>query len=196
MKYFVNFLPKLFILLVFVILISGCTTENEIEINPTNSLDETEAYPGPVVEDIESNVDNDSGYPVDDSTIEKPNDLPVELEIPTPDESSGVVIGKMITETDNEPYIAPRLYLGSYIVAEEDVADAPPLIGISVESDPVAQQAQDGSFVFANIQPGNYILLIWSPMNIVPAEKGDGQGEIVVSVEAGKVIDLGTVFVP
>ena len=196
MKSFVDFIPKLFILLVFIILISGCTTENETEMIPLNSLDETEAYPGPAIDNIENNVDIETGYPVDDSMIERLNDLPVELEVPKPDESSGVVIGKMITKSDNEPYIAPRLYLGSYIVPEEDVADAPSLIGISVESDPVAQQAQDGSFVFANIQPGDYILLIWSPMNIVPAEKGDGQGEMVVSVEAGKVIDLGTVYVP
>jgi len=196
MKSFGKFLPTIFLVLAITILFSGCTIGNESEIIGTYSPDVTDAYPGPFDDNIENEDDDDAGYPVNDSSIEKPNDLPEEITVPTPSEASGIVVGKMLTESDGEPYLAPRLYLGSYIVPDEDVEDAPPLIGISADSDPVAMQAQDGTFVFSEINPGDYILLIWSPMNIVPAKSADGRGEIVISVEAGDVIDLGNVYVP
>jgi hypothetical protein len=198
---------KFGILLILLLLVSACSeaadntpsqsTEIELEVEyPVDATDSPEssdsAYPYP-----ESTTDYsvDSAYP---SGGNAPEDItyPLTIEVPEPQGETGVITGKILTLSTKEPYLAPGLYLGEYIEPNEEMENAPMLVGISPGVDPKAVQAQDGVFVFSDIEPGEYALFLWSPINIMPITDAATNEEISVTVEAGKITDLGIIYVP
>jgi len=176
------------------LLTSGCQTDAmSTSTEQVEEMTAYPAYPASTKKDIPTGVD--SGYPAEETRVEEENILPDVLTIPTPSADSGVVSGKLLGKTDDQPYIAPGLYLGKLIRSNQEDSDTPPLIGISTGSDPKAIQANDGTFVFTDVPPGEYVLIIWAPMSIVPITDPETQSELIVTIEAGDAVDLGTVYV-
>jgi len=181
------------ILTIFIIFLStGCSNSNTPEIIATNTL---EAYPGPVEDNQNQISDDESGYPISTSQVSNENLLPDTISKPTPNDESGVITGQLIKNSDKNPYIAPGLYLGGFLEPNEDMENAPTIYGISPGVDPKAKQAKDGSFAFSDVEPGKYILLIWSPMSILPLKDAETQEEIILIVKAGEEINLGTIYI-
>ena len=147
------------------------------------------------------------GYPVTDqqplSTSAYPGPSPEEQDlkslypesvaVPEPKADLGVITGKVIERGTNQIYLAPTLILGELTYA--DNPSAPPLVGFSEKTDPKAIQDQSGKFVFEDIKPGKYSIVVWTPMSQTLVSDGEGK-TVLITVEAGKVIDLGDVYVP
>lgn len=120
--------------------------------------------------------------------------FPETVTIPKPKDGVGVVTGRLVESGNREPYLASTLILGTMVFANEPNA-APPLLRYSEVTDPKATQDRSGKFYFEDIAPGTYGIVIWTPGS--HSLVNDGQGNTVqVNVEAGKVTDLGDVFVP
>lgn len=137
----------------------------------------TDAYPGPV-----------------SPTQDLMGAFPQAVNVPEPKEGLGVVTGRLIELSTNQPYLAPTLILGTLVFASDPNA-APPLVGYSEETDPKATQDLSGKFIFTDIKPGSYGIVVWTPGSHTLVN--DSQGNTVqVTVEAGKVVDLGNVYVP
>ena len=184
---------KIIILTIFIIFLStGCSNSNTPKITATNTV---EAYPRPEENNQNQLSDFESGYPISTSQISNENLLPDTISIPTPNDESGVITGQLIKDSDKAPYIAPGLYLGGFLEPNEDMENAPSIYGISPGVDPQAEQGKDVSFVFSDVEPGKYILLIWSPMSILPVKDVETQEEIILIIEAGEEINLGTIYI-
>lgn len=118
-----------------------------------------------------------------------------ELHIPTPSQNGGVVTGKLVhMSSDSEPYIAD-LYLGLAIPADQP--DFDPIISFSQETDAKAiQNPSSGEFVFPNISPGIYALVIWTPINSNVIREPGGEKFMLIEVVTGETLNLGTIFIP
>jgi hypothetical protein len=189
--------PKFFLLLLILLLflsLSACSSVStpaptqpaQEPVAPTGETQD--AYPAP-----QTSLETES-YPAPQSQPNPLNFYPESVTIPAPQSDTGVVTGKIMQQGSDQAYLAPALVLGT-LVHSTDNPDAPPLVGFSLETDPVGKQDQTGTFFFENITPGEYALVVWTPNSQTLLSKSNGD-TILVTVEAGKTVDLGEIFVP
>ncbi len=132
-------------------------------------LPQVAPYPGPTPEGLQP---------------EPPN---TERDLPAADNDTGVVGGILIREIVGEgfvPFTPQKLLLGEIIALD---SGEPAYVGASGES-PTAELLPTGIFVFRNIPPGDYNLVV--DIGITQFLAGD-----TFAVEAGQVIDLGQVII-
>ena len=144
---------------------------------PTPATQVDQAYPGP-----------STGQQVPEAAY-TPEYHVTNLVIPTPGSGKGVVTGQLLIggEADH-PYLA-TLFLASTI--PPSTPDYPPMISYSEEDDPIAvQDVNTGRFLFSDVAPGQYAIIIWSPLGGFPLEDKDGTS-VLFTVNAGEVKDLG-----
>lgn len=115
------------------------------------------------------------------------------LPIPTPEPGKGVIHGTLVSPSLNEIWSIGNLYLGG----EFKVNDSLSFTRLIPSGDPKATEfAADGTFIFTNISPGTYNLVLWDDSAVRSVLTLDSSNYISVTVEAGDVIDLGPVFLP
>ena len=178
------------ILVVFGILMGACGTVLSPSDNhtPEPTPIENIAYPG-----LYADVMEDSAYPVGNGPVDQNIIIPESIDIPTPSKDSGVVIGRILVEGSREAYLGANLLLGE--VVEADQPGYPPLIGFSEQSNPKAVIAKDGSFLFINVPPGKYGLVMTNLLSTSLIENPETGESLIISVDAGELIDLGELFV-
>jgi len=119
-----------------------------------------------------------------------------EFVVPNPTSQTGVIVGQLLTPgSGGKPYIA-TLYLGTFIYPENN-ADGPPLITFSEHTSlQGVQDQQTGRFYFADVPPGKYAIIIWTPVMSMPLRDAKTQTEITFEVKAGEITDLGIIAIP
>jgi len=118
---------------------------------------------------------------------------PEKLAIPTPSVVTGVINGRILIKGTNEPYLNSLLLLGE--ISKPDKEGYPPLIGYSLESNPRGTQSTNGDFYFSNIMPGEYGIVLWSPMSTFLLSNFETGETILITVTAGEITDLGAVYI-
>lgn len=173
-----------FILMIAVVSCSSSTTPQMVTEKPS-----TPGYPAAGQQTLSSNAYPGPGPGEED----RKSFYPPSVSVPKPKAGLGVITGKVIERGTNEIYLAPTLILGELSFA--DNPSAPPLVGFSEQTDPKGIQDQSGKFIFEDIKPGKYAIVVWTPISqtLVSDEKG---ATVMIDVTAGKVIDLGDVYVP
>jgi len=103
----------------------------------------------------------------------------------------GTVTGHIIrlpTKGDPEPLAGAPLYLGA-ILKNPDGQDR--LVEVSPETSPKTSADDQGRFVFSNIPPGRYGLMLDTPVGTLLLNNPETGGDLIVEVTGGKVLDLG-----
>lgn len=125
------------------------------------------------------------------STVAATRTLP--LDPPAP--GKGHVRGKFTAETPAmRVFMAGEFYMGSVIFSNGQVSL--PFVSLQIGVDPKAtERTDDGEFVFRNVEPGLYALVIYTPVSqyVVPAE--GGLDVLYLEVEAGQVIELNDILI-
>lgn len=184
------------LLLVLLMILPACSAATTptipAELPPTAAVDASSGYPGgePTMPEVPTESYPGPPQPTDDPLAAYPKTI----EVPQPKPGLGVVTGRVLEQSNNEVYLAPSLILGELVYSSDPDA-APPLVGFSEGSDPKAVQALTGNFVFQDIKPGSYAIVIWTPASSTLLMDSDGN-TTVVEVQADQVLDLGDVFVP
>lgn len=113
----------------------------------------------------------------------------------TPEPGTAIVMGTILWEgTSNVPAIDVDLYLTEVSEVEEGGMS---LAKLDPASSPKATIDETGTFVFTDIPPGRYALAASiSPANSVLIPDPETGKELIISVRAGEVVDLGIVYVP
>lgn len=182
---------KLILLFIMILAasLSACSTEATLEAQPIPTHDSS--YPPPAATSEVSNALDPESYPAPTAAAAQPAATGTPLVIPDPGEDTGVVTGKLLTADENgEPYLA-TLYLARTVDADEE--GFPPLIAFSEETDPRAVQDSTGQFVVAEVPPGTYALVIWTPVTSIVIEETDSEEYLLFEVKAGEVTDLGII---
>jgi hypothetical protein len=128
-------------------------------------------------------------YPIDKPVSTPPSILSFPSVIPTPFETKGTIVGQLkgkIPGTSPEGLV---LYLGTLL----PLTPGPDyLINLDTKNAPSTQLHADGKFIFSNIAPGQYVLILWTPRDsLFVADPNDPVRELIVSIEPGKITNIG-----
>lgn len=184
---------KIKVLFGLLLLLSACNT-----FSTSDTVTEFENISTPYQIESNNSIDNELIYPLNSESQEDPiiENLPETIKVPLPDEMKGIVVGKLLSNEGETPYINGNLFLVSYLLPNEAFDSPPLLISVSIDEDPVALRSQDGTFLFDGIEPGKYGLIIWSPASFYQIFEPDSQTPIIVEVTSNQITNLGTLFVP
>ena len=191
---------KPFLLLIILTLFAaGCQADTTAKPppspSPTSAVGipgvEGYPYPAPAVSTPVSNA-YDESYPAPEITPVVIQ-LPESLVIPEPGKDTGIVVGQLVSGSDKQPVLG-ALYLARTIKPDE--GDMPPIVAFSDSTDPLAVQDQSGRFLFTDITPGIYALVIWNPVTSTVIQDEETKEYRLIEVKAGEVTDLGTITLP
>ena len=115
------------------------------------------------------------------------------LSIPTPSKGKATIVGVLQREGNNAPVSEVDVYLTTFIRTAEGKEI---LAALDVASDPRAFTDQQGVFLFTEISPETYGLAVVCPTGSFLLREPDTGEELLITVQAGAVIDLGTLYVP
>ncbi len=111
--------------------------------------------------------------------------MPSPLITPGPDQ--GAITGQLIDDRNSQPAAQTAVYL------EHSVDhNVPPVLYGPLNNQPLTTTDNHGNFTFNHIPPGEYVLIIYSPMDIWYYQKPDGKA-ILIEVKPGEVVDLGQI---
>jgi len=110
--------------------------------------------------------------------------------VPSPDQNTGVVIGKIFDEATKKPLGGYTIYLASIIWMTPEPAYS---YGVQENSSPHTLADEQGRFAIGNVPPGNYIVMVWTPFSASVIMDPRTGKELDVRVEAGKILDLGDI---
>jgi len=111
----------------------------------------------------------------------------------TPEPGKAVVSGKLLDSSFNEPYEA-SLFLSKNLTAE--YPGYPPVISFSYQTNPRAAQDDEGNFIFKNIEPGNYVIVLYKPTGQDFLKDGNNELPKMFNLKANEVVDLGILYFP
>ena len=161
------------------------------------------SYPiGNYVEDHSEDYESDfsSAYPsyrIETSTTDSisqaddtPTISPTEIVIPSPKTDSAIIYGTLISNKTNQPLSNIQLLLANMI----PVNPGPGYIVSTNENSPEVYTNDKGEFLFVDINPNDYVLILKTPFNSYPiVDNNDAQIEI--NAVSGSIIELGTTYV-
>ncbi len=184
-------------ILLIAILAAGCGGEAAQTLEPTDapapSAEPVDAYPYPM--DQPTVPVGISAYPGPEGTAAETSQLPTMvpvLDVPSPASGLGVVTGFLLVGGEGgQPYFGNAVYLG-HALAPSDPA-FPPMISLSETEDPLAVMDQTGRFLFVDVEPGTYGLMLWSPVGSAPMQDPVTGTYMLIEVKAGETVDLGVI---
>ena len=154
-------------------------------------VDDDEGYPAPLAPDATAAPAAYPGEEDDEEFLAEPPDP--ERNLPAASGDTAVIGGVLIREVTESGFvpITPRsLSLGEVILSD----DGQPAFIRQREDAPEAELFPTGVFVFNNIPPGDYGIIIDLGFAQFPLTDEAGE-ELIVSLEGGEALDLGQIFV-
>jgi hypothetical protein len=94
---------------------------------------------------------------------------------------------------------SPNILLGELFLAEAVPTSNPDidLLQLDEERSPRASiNRGTGEFIFRNIEPGKYGLIVWEPMNSTPVNDPATGHTFFIEIRADQVADVGTLYIP
>ena len=137
------------------------------------------------------------GYPVPESNGETlpeglMNELPGEIDLPAADPTSGIIGGVLVREFEGNQFfpVTPAALL----LSQPIYGSSGNSVLFKIPEDAIrAELLPTGIFIFRNVPPGEYGIVIDLAVSQQPLE--DENGQIVITVEAGQAYDLGPIVV-
>ena len=118
------------------------------------------------------------------------------LDFSAPSSDSGTVCGMVVSETLATKYLlAGDFYLAPVIYSKAKLEDGSeidiPFVSLNVGIDKVADiKTESGGFVFLDVPPGEYGVVIYTPVQSFLFHDGTGQNTLMFEVVAGEVNQL------
>ncbi|NJN67216.1 MAG: hypothetical protein HC884_11155 [Chloroflexaceae bacterium] len=167
----------------------GCTSPSPAEPSPTNTegeAGEPSPYPMP------TRRSKPSPYPVPPSASPSPSPSPMPT-VPMYTEETGAITGILLNQETDEP-------LENLTVFAATVSEDNEIISYNDQTSSRGHllPENEGRFTIKQVKPGRYSLALWTPRSslLVPdPESEDEASAILVTVEPGKVTDVGTIHI-
>ena len=144
----------------------------------------------PIIKETSDGSDPSSEtYPISETANQENNTQP--QSIPTPSSGSSVISGHLFSVGEDLPARLVRIYFATktlltpgpgYMLSYEEVGS------------PNIQTDETGLFVITDILPGEYFLIMVTPVNSYSVIDDDGN-QVIVVAEEGKTYDLGKLYV-
>ena len=109
--------------------------------------------------------------------------------VPTPSPGRAVVIGKLRNLKSVGVVASIRVFLARIYYSADGSSAA---FGLDIRTSPRAVSEVDGSFVFADVEPGEYLLMVGDPTLAGTVKYSDAAGkDVVLKVSAGQTLNIG-----
>lgn len=120
-------------------------------------------------------------------------DAPTSIPTPASDRASMTgVIAKKVGESGEEVYPNIRLYVGILLI---DSTGQKTLARVDEKNAPQTRTDQQGRFVFKDLEPGKYILVVQvPPNNLMKLNHPETGRDMVIELAAGELKDMGTLY--
>lgn len=169
-----------FISFIFVIILTSACTKNSI-IVPNNES----GYPISPSNVVNNDVDDsETGYPI--TNYPTPTNDYKKLEIPSPNPDTGIVYGKLLSLTTDENLSFSNVYLAEKIIMD---STGEFILSYTENSSPHTQTNSSGEFLITEIPPGEYILVLVTPIDTFPIVDDLGD-QIELIIGGGESINL------
>jgi hypothetical protein len=112
----------------------------------------------------------------------------IAYEVPSPGVDTGVVIGSVVDHKTNKPLMGYSIYLATIIWMTPGPDYS---YGVQENSSPHTITDGQGRFAIGSVQPGKYVVMIWTPFQASVVIDSKTGKEVDVVVDAGKTVDLG-----
>lgn len=142
-------------------------------------------YPSPTAR--EDPTDEPRSYPAPPTYNATPQ---ITYVVPQVTQDKGVVIGRLLDINTNEPLPFQSVYLGIKIPLTPGPAYN---YALSEASSPSTLSDEDGRFAIGDVEPGEYILMLFHPSGVTVIMVPNSDRELDVIVTAGEMLDLGEV---
>jgi ABC-type Fe3+-hydroxamate transport system substrate-binding protein len=114
-------------------------------------------------------------------------------EIPIPSAEKGVLTGSLVQKgvdgNPDKPYAGIRLFLGSLLVADDGKST---LARVNSLEAPQTITDADGRFVFKDLEPETYILVLQAPPNqLIKLNDPDTGLDMMIEIAGGEITDIG-----
>jgi hypothetical protein len=114
---------------------------------------------------------------------------PTPFTVPEPGSDTGVVTGILVDVETGEPMAFQSVYLGFKIFLTPGPGYS---YGLQETTSPHSLTTPDGEFAIADVPPGEYIVMIFTPFGASVIMQPNSDRELEVVVVAGEVVDLGS----
>ena len=139
-------------------------------------------YPAPTLYSSPTPV----SYPDPQATL--PGYTPPPFVVPAPSEGKGVVVGQMIDANTGDPMAYVYVYLGKRIALTPGPGYT---YGLQEKSSPHTQTNDQGQFAIGDVEPGSYLVMIFTPRSVSVVMQPNSDKELEVNVAAGDTLELG-----
>ena len=102
--------------------------------------------------------------------------------------TGGTVSGVLLTDSPTNPPEGMPVYLGEVLLAN----GTPALASLDKQASPKTLLGSDGRFIFINVPPGSYSLIVDMVIRTVIVRDPVTGGDILIVVKEGETVDLGT----
>lgn len=110
--------------------------------------------------------------------------------LPQPTEGKAVIRGVMrIIHTDT-PMVGVELYLANHIGSTPET----PMYGMDPSNAPHAITDSEGRFVFKDISPGHYAIVLWNPFNSFLVRDPKTGLHLTIDAQPDQVYDVGDLY--
>jgi hypothetical protein len=119
-----------------------------------------------------------------------------DLDFPAPAAGTGIVCGRVVSNTPVTRYfMAGDFYLAPVIYSKAALEDGSeidvPFISLNVGSDKLADvKTEIGEFVFLDVPPGEYGVVIYTPLQSFLFHDGSGENTLMFEVTPGEIEKL------
>jgi len=158
------------ILLILGMGLSSCGTEP----TPRAALESSIAYTSPLVTPITSDI--------------------VPTPIPNPPPDKGAITGRFVDYISGEPAAEMIIYLGELSPLSIGNSESHVITMLPCSS-PSTMTDKHGYFAFLDVEPGTYAMVIWTPAKSWVVCNPETKLDILVTVEAGAITELGEVAI-
>ena len=115
-------------------------------------------------------------------------------QIPTPSPDKAVVHG-VIREIDTKKPLSEAQGIDVFLAQVIRSPDGPSMSSLDKTTAPSTSPDQSGVFVFADVAPGEYAIVVASPLSeLIGRSPKDLTKDIVITVTAGQTLDVGEVY--
>lgn len=155
------------------------------------------SYPYPMEQPTILSSNSTYPEPSDDNNTSNNDLTPIntveQLIISTPSEGKAVITGQLLVGGDKNQPLMTIIYLASATPAS--TPGSSPLVNLIQQSDPVAiQEVGTGRFIFTDVLPGRYALVVLTIAGEYPLKDSSGN-TIIFTVNPGESKDLGVITV-
>ena len=145
----------------------------------------------------ETSASKDSPLPTPGKNVSASSPIPAPS-LGLPDWDAEPASGKAIIRGRIEE-TTPSVLLGELFLAEAVPTSNPDvdLLQLDEKASPRASINRDtGEFIFLDIEPGKYGLIVWEPMSSMPVNDPATGNTFFIVLQADQVADVGTLYIP